>query len=269
MTLPAALSPARGIDPDAAARRPAALALILGLATVICAASLPRDTLWGVESTCILNARTTGSAFPCVEVNLDGGVGRGFAVLRAPFRKTHFVVMPTARVSGIEAPDLREAGAPNYFADAWSARHYVQADVRLTLAWDDVGLAVNSRATRSQDQLHIHLDCVQPRVQTALDALAPTTPTDRWETGGYTYQGQTYWTRRVDAASLEGVNPFRLAADIPELRDKPALVTLAVIGIRQAGQDGFMLLAGQSDAALAARQSTGEDLLDHRCKKFR
>ena len=251
-------------------RRPALLALLLGIATVVCAASLPRDTLWGVEATCLLNKRTTGAAFPCVEVDIAGGIERGFAVLRAPFRQTHLVAMPTARVSGIEVPALREPNAPNYFADAWSVRHYVQSDLKRPLAWNDVGLAVNSRATRSQDQLHIHIDCVQAKVKAALAERLEQTPTDGWREAGLSFWGQDYWTRRVARPSLDGVNPFRLAAEIPALAPHPGLTTLAVIGVTDAaGNDGFILLAGLSDAALAARQSTGEDMLDHSCRRFR
>jgi CDP-diacylglycerol pyrophosphatase len=268
--LPAGADRPRGPDVATSARRPALLALLLGIATVICAASLPRDTLWGVEATCILNYRATGSTFPCVQVNLEGGVERGYAVLRAPFRDTHLVTMPTARLSGIEAPQLRAANAPNYFADAWGARHFIQADLKRTMAWNDVGLAVNSRSTRSQDQLHIHVDCVQARVKAALAERLSAAPTDAWMEGGYSVYGQTYWIRRVDSPSLEGVNPFRLAAEIPALQARPELTTIAVVGVTDPeGGDGFMLLAGQSDPTLAARQSTAEDLLDHACRRFR
>ncbi len=250
--------------------RPVVVALLLAAGLVLCAASLPRDMLWGVESTCVLNYRTTGSAFPCLEVNIARGAEQGYAVLRAPFRQTHLVAMPTARVIGIETAQLRERDAPGYFADAWEARRYVQADLKRPLAWNDVGLAVNSRVTRSQDQLHIHIDCLRPRVKAALAERLASTPTDHWQEGGYSFMGQSYWTRRIERPSLEGVNPFRLAAAIPALQDHPGLAVLAVVGTTDAGgHDGFMLLAGLSDAALAARQSTSEDLLDHACKLMR
>jgi CDP-diacylglycerol pyrophosphatase len=244
-----------------------AMALLVP-ATSSSAANLPRDTLWRVVQTCSLDDRTTGLPFPCLEVDLTGGAERGFAVLRAPFQQRHIVLMPTSRIVGIEAAKLRRAGAPNYFQAAWSARNFVQDEVKRPLGWIDIGLAVNSRLTRSQDQLHIHVGCVRQDVKRSFAHQLSQVPTTSWQPSAFSYGGQSYWARRIESRSLDGVNVFRLADEIATLRLHPARSVLAVIGVAGAGgQDGFLLLAGQSAPNRDGAQSTSEDLLDYSCGK--
>lgn len=241
------------------------LAVLAALFVGLCAATLPRDVLWHVEQTCVLDRTLTGSPFPCLEVQLGPPEG-GVAVLRAPFRRTHVVAMPLVRISGIEAPELLASDAPNYLQTAWTARHYVQADASRPLAWSDVGLAVNSRATRSQDQLHIHIECVRRGLKRQFAEHLNQYPTDAWQPAGLVFQHQDYWVRRVDKPTLLGLNIFALARDIPALAADPALTILAVVGVTDPTRgDGFLLLAGRSDPTRGAAQSTSEDLLDHSC----
>lgn len=247
-------------------KRPVAAVLAFGalLSTSLAAVDLPRGVLWRVVQTCTLNQQTTGSPFPCLKVDLGGG----FAVLRAPFRQTHVVIMPTARVVGIEDPGLRRPDGPAYFADAWAARHFVQEELKRPLAVDDFGLAVNSRYTRSQDQLHIHIDCTDRRVKRELASRVPTIPTDHWQADGFTYLGQSYWTRRIDKPTLQGVDVVGLVDEIAPLRAHPERVSIALLGAKLPdGGDGFVVLAGQSIVRRGGAQSTGEDLLDHDCRR--
>lgn len=246
--------------------RYAALTASIGafLSTPLAAVDLPRGTLWRVVQTCTLNQRTTGSPFPCLQVDLDGG----FAVLRAPFRQTHVVTMPTARVVGIEDPGLRRPDGPAYFADAWAARHFVQEELKRPLGTDDLGLAVNSRLTRSQDQLHIHIDCTDRRVKRELASRVPTIPTDRWQADGFLYLGQSYWTRRIDKPTLQGVNVMSLVEEIAPMKAHPERISVALLGAKLPdGSDGFVALAAQSNIRRGGMQSTGEDLLDHDCRR--
>ena len=63
---------------------------------------------------------------------------------------------------------LLKVHSENYFADAWQAREYVSGALHEVLPRDDIGLAINSLRGRSQDQLHIHIDCIRPDVRAAL-----------------------------------------------------------------------------------------------------
>ena len=242
-----------------------AIGLLAVVTTSLAATGFSRDTLWRVEQTCILNRQATGASFPCLDVDLSRGLRDGVAVLRAPFRQTHVVTMPTARIVGIEGSQLVAPDGRNYPQAAWDARRFVQADARRPLAWDDVGLAVNSRMTRSQDQLHIHVDCVDAALKPMLKARFATVPKDAWAEGVFTIERQVYWARRIEGPSLEGINLFRLIREIPAIGRDPGLAILAVIGMSEGGHDGFLLLAGRSEPKRGLKQSTSEDLLDHSC----
>lgn len=231
--------------------------------TLYAATGLPRDALRQVELSCLLNAWVTGSPFPCLKVDRPAG----YVVLRAPFEDTHILVMPTARMTGIEAPALRGDHGPNYLQDAWNARSFVETEAGRPLDWDDVGLAVNSRITRSQDQLHIHVNCVDAQVKRVLAAGLDRIPADRWQQGQVTLYGQRLWARRIEGADLDGLNLFKQADDIPGFARSPADTVLAVIGtLAPDGRRGFVALAGQSVPARGPGQFTSEHLLDRDCR---
>ena len=124
-------------------------------------AAANRTLLWSVVQVCVANHQLTGAAFPCLEVDTSKGEARGFVTIRAPLEKTHIIVSPTAKIEGIESPVLQSPAAPNFFDDAWRARHYVIESAAGSVEDQKIGLAVNSLPGRTQDQLHIHVDCVR------------------------------------------------------------------------------------------------------------
>ncbi len=240
----------------------AVLVCVVGLAV---AQGADRGLLWRVVQTCVVNARITGGSFPCLDVNISRGVEAGFAVVRAPLEATHIVVVPTARVEGVEASQLLEPSAENYFADAWAARHYVTERISRPLAREDIGMALNSLPGRSQDQLHIHVNCLQAGVRDALKRSASDIHANTWSRLPFTFHNDRYWVMRLKSADLKGINVFRLVMDglrIPEA-DRPK-VTIVLAGAADRGEEGFYLLS--LVAARARRdQGHGEFLLDHTC----
>ena len=65
----------------------------------------PRDALWGlVHDECVPEQLHSHDPRPCVEVDLRDGVEKGFAVLKDMRGATQFLLIPTARVPGIESP---------------------------------------------------------------------------------------------------------------------------------------------------------------------
>ena len=126
---------------------------------------LPRNALWEVvHNVCVPGQLQIHDPKPCLKVDLNGGVDRGFAILRDPRGGTQFLLIPTARISGIESPIVRELDAANYFAYAWEVRTNINEALRRDLPRDEIGLAINSGVSRSQDQLHIHFSCVRAEV---------------------------------------------------------------------------------------------------------
>lgn len=232
-----------------------------------------RGALWKVVQACVANHALTGAAFPCLEVDVSSGDARGYVILRPPLTRPDIILAPTKKIAGIEDPSLQAPEAPNYFADAWNARAFLSQAHQRPLGRGDVALAVNSRPTRSQDQLHIHIGCLSSQAKQTLQALAPDLPANGWVRIGKPLNlgapahSPGFWGRRVDQETLAGVNPFRLAAEgRPDLGANRSRLMIVVAGIRLADRrGGFVLLAAHNDAARPGDQLSAEDFLDDSC----
>jgi hypothetical protein len=116
------------------------------------------------------------------------------------------LLIPTKRIHGIESPIVRAPNAPNYFAKAWEVRNHIDEALHLALPRDDVGLAIFSVATRSQDQMHIHFPCVRTDVWEALHNNEAKIG-DRWPPFGAPLYGRYYW--RSNASGETSTNEIR------------------------------------------------------------
>jgi CDP-diacylglycerol pyrophosphatase len=224
-----------------------------------------RSVLWHVVELCVADQTKHGRPRPCSYVNLGSGERGGYVVLEDPLARAQFLVMPTERIAGIESPEILRAGAPNYWQDAWRTRAFVFRRLRRKLPRDAIGLAINSAPDRSQDQLHIHVDCLRQSVRRRIDSHVESIGTS-WRPLAFNLAGHRYWARRVDGAGLRGVNPFRLLADWVASTDGAMWrETLVVIGVTFAGHhDGFVLLEDAVDPQ-HGDLAHGESLLDHTC----
>ena len=238
-----------------------ALALVLPVAAV----AAERGLLWRVVQACVATHQLIGTPFPCLAVDTRDGTQRGYAVVRAPFETTHIVVTPTARVPGIEATTLQAADAPAYLADAWSARHFVTDGMAHLPDRTDLALAVNSRPGRSQDQLHIHVDCIQPRIKRALLDNARGIKPGSWTRVAVLPHGPRYSATVLD--DLAGANIFRLVQDgLQVAQNEMDEVTIVVVGASVEGRPGFIVLARRR--AGSRDEAHGEALMDHGCRAF-
>jgi CDP-diacylglycerol pyrophosphatase len=248
------------------------LARILAMLALIAAASsiappparaANPDLLWKiVNELCVPDQQQHGNPAPCSAVVLDQGIENGHVLLKDICGKTQFLLMPTAKISGIESSEL--LGAPNYFLAAWQARGRMTALAGRPVARDEISLAINSVEGRSQNQLHIHIDLVRDEVRAALAAHKPA-PQEGWFT--LTLRGHDYSVRRID--DLEHENPFVVVADKTRAaREEMRLQTIVVIGATFAGgKEGFYLLDGE--AQLPFNRGSGEELqIEHTdCKR--
>jgi CDP-diacylglycerol pyrophosphatase len=217
----------------------------------------PSSALWRVvHDLCLGDKTLIGRSAPCLAIDRKKGV----AVVPDPRRPTQVLLVPTRRIAGIESPALLSEKAVNYWQAAWDARRYFERRVGRPVPRDRIGMAINAILSRSQDQLHIHVDCVRPEVRQALkareDEIGPT-----WSPLGIPLVGRHYQVRRLDGSELGSRNPFQLLArDLPGAGAAMGRQSLAVIGAEFAdGSPGFILLGDGSDGAFA------ESLLDHRC----
>lgn len=243
----------------------AAAAIILALAFAPAHAADP-SALWKiVNGQCVPHEQTDRDPSPCSEVDLANGVDKGFAVLKDINGIAQFLLIPTARISGMEDPDILDPDATNYWDAAWRARYFVEERAHTSLPRDAVALAINSAVGRTQNQLHIHIDCIRPDVRQAIAANLNTIETV-WTPFPVPLAGHTYRSIRLNHETLDTVNPFRLLADSdPKAAADMGDYTLVLVGETFAdGTIGFVLLSDHADLADGDRAS-GEQLLDHAC----
>jgi CDP-diacylglycerol pyrophosphatase len=243
--------------------------LLLALAALLAlggTAHADPDALWKIISEkCLPNEREYGQPSPCAKVDLEGGEAKGFVVLKDLEGDTQYLLMPTAKITGIEDPAVLADGAPNYFADAWKERHYTEDAAKHALPRNAISLAVNSTVGRSQNQLHIHIDCIRPEIRDALEREQASIG-DAWAPFPEPLAGQHYRAMRVAGDALDGQNPFKLLADgVPGARATMGRQTLVIAGAFLAsGKPGFVILSDAANPATGDRGS-GEDLQDHSC----
>ncbi len=242
-------------------------ACVLGL--VFAPASLHAadpSALWKIVSEqCVPHEQAARDPSPCSEVDLTNGLDRGFAVLKDINGVAQFLLIPTARISGIDDPAILAPNAPNYWAYAWNARTFVEGRLQTALPRDAMSLAINSSVGRSQNQLHIHIDCIRPDVRAILKANLDKI-SDVWTFFPIALAGHTYRSIRINQETLGEVDPFRVLADAdPRARANMAHHTLVLAGATfPDGTNGFVLLDDHADL-LAGDFASGEQLQDHTC----
>jgi CDP-diacylglycerol pyrophosphatase len=168
-------------------------------------------------------------------------------------------------VPGIESTLLLAPEAPNYFANAWRERSYTERAAQHPLPRQAISLATNSAFGRSQNQLHIHIDCIRADVRAVLQRELAGIG-ESWAPLSEPLAGHNYRAMRVQADALDGTNPFKLLADgVPGARIAMAEQTLVVVGAEfPGGSAGFIILTDQVNLARGDHAS-GEELQDHGC----
>jgi CDP-diacylglycerol pyrophosphatase len=161
---------------------------------------------------------------------------------------------------------VRAPNSTNYFADAWEVRNHIDQALHQTLRRDEVGLAINSVASRSQDQLHIHFSCIRSDVWDTLHTNEAKIG-DRWSPFDVPLYGRYYMAVWVQGEHLGTNNPFRLLAErLPDATNNMGDRTLVVIGFtRSNGVKGFVILTDRVNKD-AGDLANGEELLDHSCQ---
>jgi CDP-diacylglycerol pyrophosphatase len=243
-----------------------ALVLLLGLAFAPAGARADPSALWKIVSgQCVPHEQAERDPSPCASVDLAEGADKGFVVLKDRDGIAQFLLIPTARIGGIEDPMILDPNATNYWDAAWQARYFVGGRVQTSLPRDAIALAINSSVGRTQDQLHIHIDCIRPDVRKTLaenlDKIGSV-----WAPFPIPLAGHSYQSIRIDHETLDGTNPFRVLADgDPQTGGDISKHTLVLVGETFAdGSEGFVLLDDQANLAIGDHAS-GEQLEDHTC----
>ena len=227
------------------------------------AAAADPSELWKiVDGACVPHMRDGKGPEPCAIVDLAAG----YAVLKDLVGASQFLLIPTARIGGIESPELLAPNAPNYWDPAWRARRVTEARLGKAMPREALSLAVNSAVGRTQNQLHIHIDCVHPDVRAALTARRDAIQRD-WTAFPVPLAGHSWRSFRIDGQNLGASDPFRLLAqgDAAAAADM-GKQTLAVVGMTWSdGTEGFAVLAGKADPQTQDK-GRAESLQDHDCR---
>ncbi len=181
-----------------------ALALVVGFPVL----SANPSALWNiVHEKCEPHWLAANDPAPCARVDMRGGADGGVAILKDLVGVAQYLAIPTRRISGTESPILLAPDAPDLFAAAWSARQFTFERLGKELPRDGIGLAINSALSRSQDQAHIHVDCLRLDIRAELARLAPHIAAG-WSPEAVVLDGKPYRVLRIDGPELNGVNQY-------------------------------------------------------------
>jgi CDP-diacylglycerol pyrophosphatase len=223
------------------------------------------NALWRiVHDGCVPHFEAGQGPKPCVAVDLDGGIAEGVAILKDLVGVAQMLAIPTRKITGIEDPQMLASDAPPVFAAGWKAKTLVEARLGgSALPREAVALAINSQYARSQDQLHVHVDCVRLDVAKALKNYAPALD-DQWRAMTIQLNGRVYFARRLLSDDLFQSEPLlRLLADgLPDASAHMGAMSMGVVGAAFDGKPGFILLA---DTFSLEGGGHAEDLQDHDC----
>ncbi|MFT4247907.1 MAG: CDP-diacylglycerol diphosphatase [Pseudomonas sp.] len=237
------------------------LGLALAGSAVALAADKVRDpdALWRIVST-RCNAQALTRPADCVAVWADPA--RNSAVLKDHHGDFQYLLLPLRRVTGIEDPQLLRPGTPNYFGVAWQARGFVERALGRPLPRRYMSLALNSPHGRSQEQLHVHLDCLRADVAEVLARQAPVIG-EHFAPLPEPLRGHAYLARYLPGETLTA-DPVHLLAQALPPGDGVGHYSLVVAGAEDRRGPGFVVLATRLDE-VAANFASGEELQDHAC----
>lgn len=233
------------------------LSAFLGLALLASApiAHADPNALWNiVHGKCVVNTA------PCVSVNK----AEHYAVLKDQRGVAQHLLIPTQRITGIEDRRLLDPATPNFFADAWKEKQAVDSRLPRRMTRDELSLAVNAKSARTQNQLHIHIDCLSIEAHNALakvvDQVKP-----QWAPLPVEIAGHHFMAKRVMGRKLRSYNPFiDLAKTLKDPAMEMAQHNLDVVGVYFKEGPGFVVLTDVAFPTIKG-MAGGEDIQDHDC----
>ena len=140
-----------------------------------------------------------------------------------------------------------------------------QSELITRKTYDKIGMTINSAASRSQDQLHIHVACIAPKVAEFLRRHQAEIH-EAWSFLSAALLGHRFAAMKIETDSLAHVDPLKLLdRGLPSGKFSMGSQTLAVIGATFGdGRTGFYLLANESGGS-PREIVIAEALLDDKC----
>lgn len=243
-------------------------AVLLSLALFAAAAQADRDALWKIVDGQCVPAAAASAAMPppCAQVNR----GEGWVTLKDRRGALQYLLLPTAKIAGLESPELLRADTPNFLARSWQERALLDRLRGRPLPREAVSLTVNPARRRSQDQLHVHISCTRPELLARLADAEPELTT-HWTPLRGGWFGHAWYVRRVDGDTLDGLNPVaEAAAQVPGAAEGMDRLGLSVVAMNfRDGGPGFVLMATRWTPDDPTSGSAEHDVQDHDCAVLR
>lgn len=223
------------------------------------------SALWHIAQRCISDQKSNQNPAPCASVDLSQGVAQGYVLLKDRRGPLQYLLIPTARIHGMESPAIVAPEAPDYFYDAWRGRRLMKLKYGGPIPDDDIALAINSYYGRSQDQLHIHISCVRQDVKRLVREDLPTL-TFRWQRLPQKIDNHTYIARRLTLTELKQGNVFRMLAKYPGAKANLGAFGEALVAPSTPGHSlDFVLLATRAGPA---NHGAAEEMQNHACPQL-
>ena len=222
-----------------------------------------RMALWSiVHDQCVVHHLQNNTDAPCVRVEIKAPETSGYALLKDRKGIAQLLLIPPDQISGIEDEKLQNEPV-NYLAKAWDERGTLATYLKTPINDRMVSLAVNSPQGRSQDQLHIHIDCLAQEARALIDAQMAAIRAG-WSEPIIKINGHGYRALRLSKATFETINLFKLLAETWPERSKLDNLTLVVVAADDTPDHDFIVLGGESNR-LIGNFGSGEEFQDHSC----
>jgi CDP-diacylglycerol pyrophosphatase len=214
------------------------------------------NALWQIISQqCVPGQLQKNNPSPCERVD----VAQGFVTLKDRNGPLQYLLMPIARISGIESPALLDNMTPDFLTLAWQQRSLLSIRYGAPLPDSAISLSVNSEFGRTQNQLHIHISCLRSDIRQQLNQLAPRL-NERWQ--HYPLGDRDWLIRALTAAELKQQSGFmHLAYEVPQAQREMGKYGLALTTL----PDGRLALMAIKRDWLRLNRASAEALQDHQC----
>lgn len=245
-------------------RRYGLLALLLIVVAIVCSVIFwpksgnPNILRHITLDKCIPNYTQNQNPAPCSEVNLD----KNYVILKDLNGILQYLLMPTARLDGMESPELLDNKTTNFLWESWQERHFMSDKLGKPIPDSAVSLAINSKYGRTQNHLHIHISCLAPEIRQILDQQAPTINT-QWQALPVKLKGEHYIARRATAEEFQQTSPFLMLAN--EVKGAAEQMGKYSIAIAPINNNDFVILATKHQW-IPLNKASSEDIQEHSCK---
>lgn len=239
-----------------------ALLVMIAIALFLWLKPANPNALWHIVSQqCLPNQQQNHNPAPCAQVNEQAG----FVILKDRNGPLQYLLMPTAKITGIESPQVLQPETANFFALAWQARHFMADKYGKPIDDAAISLAINSEYGRTQNQLHIHISCLQPQVKERLVQLQGDF-SEQWQPLPGGLLDHAYLVRRVTITELKQQGAFRLLAQgVEGAKDNMGSYGMAMTALPEGG---FLLLAVKRNL-WQMNLASAEEIQDHSCQILR